>query len=181
MTKVIPQAGRNERFMPRPNHRRVVPMLLSLLALLAAGCTQSVTAQPLASTATPYSTATTNLTNLTNLTPTINPQTPLPAFSDWRAAYLGSDGRLHAVTLDGKSDLAGPVLPGVVTTGLQLASAGASPDGHLLAYVDSGPSDIGLTLFDVTAQGNADHEQRAGAIYTMYWSPDSTRVALSDN
>src|SRR5262249_45182808 len=67
-------------------------------------------------------------------TPTPVKGRPLPAITDWRAAYLGSDGVLHAVTLDGKTDLAGPQLPGMDSYGLNFASAGIAPNGHSLAY-----------------------------------------------
>ncbi|HEU5198907.1 MAG TPA: hypothetical protein VFU32_04680, partial [Ktedonobacterales bacterium] len=70
--------------------------LAALLAVLLAGCNLTTSA-PAATTATaPAATST--------------PTGIFPAFSDWRLAYLGQDSRVHAVTQDGKTDLAGPLL-----------------------------------------------------------------------
>jgi hypothetical protein len=44
-------------------------------------------------------------------TPTVDSASLMPAFHDWRAAYLGQDGHVHIVTLDGQTDLKGPVFP----------------------------------------------------------------------
>src|SRR5271166_5487254 len=75
--------------------------------------------------------------------PPASPQ-PLPHFSDWRVAYLGLDGVVHAVTLDGTTDVKGPSLPdttinssgtdGTTQYGVELDSADIAPDGKTLAY-----------------------------------------------
>ena len=60
-----------------------------------------------------------------------------PAFTDWRVAYLGKDSLLHIVTMDGKTDLAGPFLPDLAAQGLNLATPAVSRDGRGLAYETS--------------------------------------------
>src|SRR5690348_7261850 len=49
--------------------------------------------------------------------------TNLPNFTDWRAAYLAADGKLHVVTLDGRQDLAGAPVTGMWMNGLSLSTA----------------------------------------------------------
>lgn len=102
--------------------------------------------------------------------------TTLPAFSDWRAAYLAADGRLHAVALDGAQDVSGPPLPGMDSYALNFASAGISPNGRLLAYV----ANAGLSIVDVSGNGAVRDDPSVAAIYQMYWSPDGSELALCD-
>src|SRR6185312_13890155 len=80
-------------------------------------------------------------------------------------------------TLDGTTDLSGPALPPLTISGLILASAGISPDGHLLAY-----SSPGVMMVNVagTERGTSDWDVLAGAVDAMAWSPDSRQLALSD-
>ena len=37
----------------------------------------------------------------------------LPSFSDWRVVYADGNGRIHAISTDGKNDVAGPMLVGL--------------------------------------------------------------------
>ena len=69
---------------------------LALLALTLSGCLASIP------TASPTPTATPE--------PTALPPGVFQAFGDWRLAYLGVEGKLHIISLDGKTDLTGPVL-----------------------------------------------------------------------
>ncbi len=98
-----------------------------------------------------------------------------PKFTDWRAAYLGRDGHLHSVTLDGKTDIVGPPLSGMAINGLDLASAGVSPNGHLLAYVGAD----GLVVLDVTGRLNTSRIPNMDAPEVV-WSPDESQLALGD-
>ncbi len=115
---------------------------------------------------------------------TAGPTLVLPAFADWRVAYLGQDGQLHAVSLDGQTDSAGLGLPSLVAAGTPVASSSAadtsdgayaSPDGHYLVYGGAnGPEVLHLTA----NQGDADaarSDQSAPA--ALLWSPDSTHLA----
>ncbi len=110
-------------------------------------------------------------------TPASRPSTSsaLPTFSDWRAAYLGSDGHLHIVTLDAKKDIVGPQLSGMTSNYLLLSSAGFSPNGHLLAYIGAD----GLKVVDVTGRQDTSHIDNVGAP-EVFWSPDGSQLALSE-
>jgi hypothetical protein len=99
----------------------------------------------------------------------------LPAFDDWRLAYLASDGAVHVVSLDGKQDLALPLLPGLDERDRAMA---LSRDGHL-AYINAPkwgnvviadlrpPRSGGATLTTVSLQAT-----------DLAWSPDSARLAV---
>ncbi|MFI5273462.1 MAG: hypothetical protein ACHQ4H_10570 [Ktedonobacterales bacterium] len=144
-------------------------LLVLWCAALVAGCAAPVThaTTPAAPQATSLPTPVPTWTTL--------PMIALPAFADWRAAYAGTDGLLHAVTFDGKTDLAGQPLPGLSSYGLMLVSAGASPNGKLVAYAATG-----LNIVDA-AQVTPVSSAGMAAAYTMFWSPDGTRLALGDN
>lgn len=148
----------------------IVMVSLVVAALLIGGCNSSSAAHPLP---TVHTTATTN------------PKATFPAFTDWRAGYVGADGHLHAVTLDGKQDLMGPLVGDLFPMSTDFLSAGTSPDGHYFIY----PGNTAIDVIDLQAQTAFDH-----AVTTapgdgndqMYWSPDSTRLAynvppISDN
>lgn len=106
--------------------------------------------------------------------PTATPSPgPLPRFSDWRAAYLGSDGQVHAVTLDGKTDVAGPALPNLGIDGLAVSSEGFNPNGYLLAYQTAV-----LTIANVATATSSDFE-KAGAA-ELAWSLDGSELAFGD-
>lgn len=140
--------------------RRLAPALL--LALLLVGCAMTTPAP--AATAVP---------------PTTTPAAVLPAFSDWRLAYLGQDGRLHVVTQDGKTDLAGQKLTTSASATLW-GQAVIAPDGRAFAYppdarVSGYPGAlINLRPGAASDQGNQDVQQGD----SFCWSPDSTRVAF---
>ncbi len=155
---------------PSAKHTRVLGLALALALLVASACGRAgAGAGPGPATRT---------TAAGPSTPTLMPSAghPLPAFSDWRAAYLGSDGVLHAATLDGQTDVAGPELPGMDLAGLGFASAGLSPNGHLLAYV----TDAGLNILDVSGRESVQGDPALGSIYQMYWSLDGSVLALDD-
>jgi hypothetical protein len=106
----------------------------------------------------------------------------LPTFTDWRVSYAGSDGRLHAVSLDGATDVTGITLPGLAagtsstaTPGSSPAVGSASPDGRYLAYLGSG----GPVLVHLTAHAADQDALRSGNTIpgSAQWSPDSTRLA----
>ncbi len=107
-------------------------------------------------------------------TPTATPQpSVLPSFTDWRAAYLGADGHIHAVSLDGKSDLAGALLPNLTSPDLSVDSSTA-PNGKLLIYQGNLFTVLDLTRPLPETPGIRHLLSPPG----LLWSPDSTRVAL---
>jgi hypothetical protein len=122
---------------------------------------------------------------LLHRTPATSGNTPslvLPAFSDWRVAYAGQDGLLHAVSLDGKTDVTGVSLPaltpaaGTPTGGLGLSvGAAASADGHYLVYSSGG----GAVMLHLTAQQADQDASRTGATVpsSLLWSPDGAHLA----
>jgi hypothetical protein len=134
---------------------------VSLLFLLLVGCSPSLTTT---TDATPPPTT------------TAAPSGLLPAFGDWRVAYYGEDSRLHVVTLDGKTDLPGAVLPTLDSNVLDFAGA-ASPDGRHIAYDGQG----GLTIVDLTATDptKAILQNPRGVGFDLGWSPDSAKVAYT--
>lgn len=152
----------------------VITLALALLAVSACARTSGAAPRP---TSSPSPTGVAKWTQAAaSFPPTATPIAgqPLPAFSDWRATYFGADGVLHAATLDGQIDIAGPRLPGLSMYGFTLASAGVAPDGHRIAYATNS-----LHVVDV-----ADGLSAAGnsvAPHKMYWSPDGTQIALGDN
>ncbi len=106
--------------------------------------------------------------------PTATPTPPaFSPFHEWRAAYISSHGQLHAVTLDGKNDAAGPYLPNL-SDDLDLTFAGFSLDGHYLAFQASR-----LTILDVTSRNNASTPLDPKLFaYTMAWSPQGDTLAV---
>jgi hypothetical protein len=147
---------------PAAGRRRVTSTAAALYfaLLLLVGCAPSATIAP---------------------TPTATPTTPvtvLPAFADWRVAYLGLDGTLHAVSLDGKTGVAGPKLTGLDQPGLNIGEAHASPDGRFIAY----PNDTGMTVVALAGALASSDPLRyvSGLTYDLAWSPDGTMLALSD-
>ena len=136
---------------------------LIAVAVLAAACDQAssdVRATPAQASAT--------------VTSAGFPNALLP-FSDWRASYLSQDGRLHVVTFDAKADLAGPTLPDLTSSSLDFASAGFSPNGHVLAY--DAP---GLDILNVAAHSSSARKVNLAAMYEMAWSLDSSQLAAGD-
>lgn len=147
---------------------RIVAVVCAIVFALAgcAGTKASTSATP---TATAHPTLPTAAT-----TPTIA-SSPLPVFSDWRAAYLGADGNLHAVSLDGKTDVAGPQLEGLNPTYLANTS-GFSPNGHLMAYAN----ETDPYLLSVGQGQISDVPISAVLVNSMYWSQDGSSLAISD-
>jgi hypothetical protein len=104
---------------------------------------------------------------------TPQPSALLPAFGDWRAAYLASDGSVHVVSLDGKSDLTGPALRGLTNDNV---FSGMSADGHHLAYIDA-PKWGDLIVVDLRSPGGSSSTVTySGQITGASWSPDGTRL-----
>ncbi len=124
---------------------------LALLALLVSGCLASTPP----STPTPAATATPQ--------PTALPPGVFPAFGDWRLAYVGSQGKLHIISLDGKTDLTSPVLNG--------SQAVISPDGRAIATAD------GVLNLRPAASGEQIIPVVDGR--ESSWSPDSTQVVFN--
>lgn len=141
--------------------RRTVPCLVACVALMVA-CAPSTAAKRAAAPTRPVPTPTAT-------------QHVLPRYTDWRAAYMGMDGNLHVVSLDGNREVMVGPLGGMTTNGLHLTTAGISPDGSLLAYV----GDDGM---QVVAVGSGDLQRRASGIEAEYiiWSPDGNQIALSN-
>ncbi len=145
-------------------------LLVSSVSII---CLATATACGQGTANTPPPHATTALSPAPSATST---SVDLPSFTDWRAAYLGMDRNLHVVTLDGKLDLAGPQLSDMTMNGLGLASAGMSPDGHLLAYVGAD----GLKVVDVAGHASMNRAFTGGWANELFWSPDGSQLALSD-
>lgn len=124
------------------------------------------------------------------------PAFSLPVFSDWRAAYIAADGKVHIAALDGSSDLTGPALSlnaGDTRGGVGLfqqsgtlqETVAVSPDGHTLAYINQPPLPDGAGVAPPTgpivlaplAGGGSDRVVNATA-NDISWSPDGTQLAF---
>jgi hypothetical protein len=99
----------------------------------------------------------------------------LPAFSDWRVAYVDQSARLHVVTEDGKRDTMGPALPWYAPTAGAGQVSAISPDGHTLAYVSSNQ----YYVLDLTGKRRL-FAPPVPIAYDLAWSPDSSLLAVSD-
>ena len=141
--------------------RRLLALVLTAVVLSVAACSQA--------------SATTTTTHIGTPTPTGTPSDALPTFSDWRAAYVSSDGHLQVITFDGKTDLIGPALPNLTPAGLNFPTAGFAPNGHVLAYDANG-----ITIVDVATQPMVEHSVALGGMNALAWSPDSSELAASD-
>jgi anti-sigma factor RsiW len=95
----------------------------------------------------------------------------LPAFHDWRAAYLHSDGTVHVVSLDGASDLTGPALPNLDSMTRQVS---VSPDGRFLAYI-ANPKYGPIVIASLATNSPARTVQVRASDFA--WSPDGSRLA----
>ncbi|HEY7022234.1 MAG TPA: hypothetical protein VH349_14035 [Ktedonobacterales bacterium] len=98
---------------------------------------------------------------------------PLPAFSDWRVAYLDEDTRLHIVSTDGKTQLTGPSMPIRGALGAIQGLAAVSPDGRNLAY----PTANGAVIAQLTP-ANVAFNIVKGDYDTLSWSPNSDILVL---
>jgi WD40 repeat protein len=101
------------------------------------------------------------------------PPPPIPAFSDWRVAYIGKDARLHIVSLDGKTDLSGPYVPSRHHLGEAHGGMATAPDGHSLAY----PTSLGVVVARLTP-GHVPIDVINGLYFDLSWSPNSDLLAL---
>jgi hypothetical protein len=151
------------REMRQPLRYGALLLLLCAILVLLTACAQSSATKP-SSTPTLRTTATPAAVTL-------------PAFSDWRAAYLDARGSLHAVSSDGKTDVVGPKLAGLNANGTGVVAAGFSPDGHLLAYA----GDTNTVVTDVTGREATGGIPSFAAIYNMHWSPDGSELEADDN
>lgn len=142
------------------SYYRAMLAVLAAISLLLAGC-EGATHTASTPTSTP-------------LPPAATPTPPaFSPFHEWRAAYISSHSQLHAVTLDGKNDAAGPYLPNLEDAATWI-SAGFSPDGHYVAF--QAPS---LTILDVTRRDNASTPLDPKLLaYTMAWSPQGNTLAV---
>ncbi|HEX6818989.1 MAG TPA: WD40 repeat domain-containing protein [Ktedonobacterales bacterium] len=165
---------------PQRKKSNALPVLMAILALLAvAALAGYLERSHIKALITPAPTAT-----------AAEPALVLPAFSDWRVAYLGQDGQLHAVSLDGKTDDAGMSLASIPTAASATPSATstttsggdyalASPDGqHLLYGGANGPVLVHLTA--QTADPDAARTVQK-PLSSLVWSPDSARLAGLDS
>ena len=105
--------------------------------------------------------------------PQTTPPPPLPAFSDWRVAYVGEDDRLRIVSLDGKTDLAGPYVPSRDHLGEAHGGVATAPDGHSLAY----PTSLGVVVARL-APGHVPIDVINGLYFDLSWAPNSDLLAL---
>ena len=108
--------------------------------------------------------------------------TTLPTPGSEEAAYLGADGHLHEVTLDGAHDTTGPLLPSTVFISQGnngWVDAAASPDGRELAYVTSSNPNGGDGIVIVTVATGTLRSVSVPAT-NIFWSPDGSRLAADD-
>lgn len=126
-------------------------------------------------------TPTTVIRTTTTATIAATPPPGLPAFSDWRIAYLDGALKVHAVSADGRSDVTGGLsMLGLSTRGWSVPPAQMSPDGHLLAYSapDRFEPTSGLSVLDASGQQAVYYN--AGLYgYQMEWSPDGDLLAVN--
>lgn len=103
----------------------------------------------------------------------------LPPFSDWRVAYIGPDGKLHLVSLDGKTTLTGVSLPiyGPASTGIY--TAGTAPDGAHLVYADGGGVKYLDMHTDTLSVIRVAHTDAAPYEGLLLWSPDGHAIATN--
>jgi len=161
---------------------RVIIFGMVLMVIVVTSCSTSTPVLN-TSTATPTSPFGFGKGPTPPTTPTRTPsivRSPLPAFSDWRVAYMGVDNRIHAVTLDGKTDVAGATLPfGPAGTppnlGGGIENPGFGPDGRTLAYV----TDQGFIIMNVASnqipQIIVNHNSDPD---TLQWAPDGHSLVL---
>ncbi|HZC04027.1 MAG TPA: hypothetical protein VE338_00145, partial [Ktedonobacterales bacterium] len=155
------------------------PIALALLAALVsltllAGCSSSYAAKRPLATYTPFPTATSAVAVATATSPA------LPAFTDWRVAYIGADGSLDVTSLDGKNTQQGAAVALYDLQGLGTWAAGTSPDGRHLA--------ISSTSAVMTLDLQANHavamqtvrDNFDTSLDSMYWSPDGKHIAIAD-
>lgn len=112
----------------------------------------------------------------TNTPPADLSPRPLPSFTDWRVAYIGADSRIHAVSLNGRSDAAGSAVPIQGMNGEGVWTAGSSPDGRHLAFF----SPSALTVINVSSGVRQTTALPIGDT-ALSWAPDQRCVALDNS
>jgi hypothetical protein len=176
--RTLPGANHNPRG-PERCYRLLRPPTAALLVLLLvtacapAGGRSTQAPLPLA-TNTPL--VFSRPTPIGTPTPSIVAGQPLPAFTDWRVAYISADQRMHAVSLDGKTDVAGMTAPISGRSGTSVWPAGTSPDGKHLAYYGSGSA--WLTVLDAASGMRASFFMYGVGDSPILWSPDQRYFAL---
>lgn len=164
--------------------RRWLGLSLACACLLLAACAPShatASANPFPPFPTPTDTPYGQLPNPnpdegpppTNTPPADLSPRPLPAFTDWRVAYIGADGRIHAVSLNGQRDNAGSAVPLQGINGDGVWTAGSSPDGRYLAFF----SPSALTIINVSSGVRQTTALPIGDT-TLSWAPDQRCMAL---
>lgn len=152
-------------------------LLLVLLLLAACAPTTGSATRPSTALATDAPPPQPSPTAISGISTTVR-DTPLPAFTDWRVAYIGADQRVHAVSLDGKTDVTGATTPMPETNATGVWAAGTSRDGKYLAYFASGGSQ--LTVLDAASGVRTTFIPVAVGDSAILWSPDQRYVALND-
>lgn len=99
----------------------------------------------------------------------------LPPFSDWRVVYADVNGHLHAISTDGKNDVAGPTLVGL--SPVYLGRPTISSTGQYLAYA----STLGVSIIDLLGQQAPIAYRGFNPVIVprgFAWSPDGTELAV---
>ncbi len=172
-----PETPRRLKPPSRPAAPRRSRRFFSTLSAIAAVLVIAAVSVALFKSHTP--TRTGSATPQTSPGATATPSGIFPTFSDWRVAYIGSDGSLHVVSQNGATDSrANPVLPLLEPgSGYHIFTAGISPDGHFFAYGNDQTYIVNL----------ATHNASALAVTTipivpdsLIWSPDSKWLAIDN-
>lgn len=123
--------------------------------------------------------ATSSGTPSTGIRPTITSSTTrgMPAFSDWRLAYIGQDGNLHVVSLDGKADLMGAHLTVSGPTETGVYAAGTAPDGEHLAYGTNGVNYIDIRRNSVVMLPT--YKSNSSPNPTILWASDGHALVIN--
>lgn len=95
-------------------------------------------------------------------------------FSDWRVAYADKSNIVHAVTLDGATDLAGASLPDLTSTASNIGNTLIGPDGHTMAY-----SLFNVDIVDLSST-NAPMSIQSYLGNRIMWSPSGTSIATEE-
>lgn len=126
----------------------------------------------------------------------------LPTFSDWRAAYIAADGKVHITSQDGQTDLTGPTLalntadttnstvsPAFADTYQSYTSMSISPNGQYLAFIDQpvqpsgagiAPPEGDLVIMPLVANAGWNTMRIPGPVtHIGGWSPDGKTLAYS--
>ena len=120
----------------------------------------------------------------------------LPIFSDWRAAYIAADGKVHVTALDGSGDITGPAMSvnasdtaSAISTyqsgSVAVQAVTISPDGHTLAYINQPPQPAGAGIAPptgpieiVSLTGSASAQALDGQASDVFWSHDGSQLAF---